>query len=115
MSEENTQEDIPQTNGVAEAPVAEVENATEHADIANDPAEPVAETVAENPTEVEKEGAWLDRVKEEESELTIKVNKLKEALDQKKVPADQEHILKMQLSAMISYQQILLTRIKAAG
>lgn len=114
MSEENTQEAIPQTNGVAEAPVAEVENTAEHADIANDPAEPVAETVAEV-EDTERKQTWLDRVKEEESELTIKVNKLKEALDQKKVPADQEHILKMQLSAMISYQQILLTRIKAAG
>ena len=58
---------------------------------------------------------YLDRLRIEDSELTIKMEKLSDALANDTVPENQREILGKQLDAMSAYSQILTVRIANAG
>jgi len=59
-----------------------------------------------------KAGTYMDRLIIEKFDLFDKVQKLRDALDNKLVPEDQVDILTAQLAAMMSYTAILDIRIK---
>ena len=58
-----------------------------------------------------KAGNYMDRLIIEKHDLLEKTKKLREALQNKKVPQDQEDILTAQLGAMITYGALLDMRI----
>lgn len=59
-----------------------------------------------------KAGTYMDRLLIERADLNEKIVKLSTAIDNKKVPSDQEDVLNKQLRAMMSYIAILDSRIK---
>jgi hypothetical protein len=98
------------------------EEPTAHPDPSPEPAEnikdptpvPVEETTShsEGPAPVlAGDQSWKDRVKEEAAELKIKMDNLRSALDNNRVPQTEVEILNRQWTVMREYYVILNTRL----